>query len=110
MDALFIVFDAGAAVLLVWWLVKLFRPTHHVHGHVRWRAALLLALAASVAGILYVLTSWASFDVVDAPYFIVGYVSLGLLWITGAAKLQTAMADVRLQQDVRDRNNFAAAV
>ena len=110
MDALFIFFDAGAVVLLVWWLVKLFRPTHHAYGHARWRATLLVALAASLAGILYVLEAWASFDVVDAPYFIVGYASLGLLWITGAAKLQAATADIRFQQDVRDRNNVAAAV
>jgi uncharacterized membrane protein YjfL (UPF0719 family) len=57
-----------------------------------------------------VLRQWASFDVVDAPYYIIGYMALGLVWITIAAVLLARFTDIRLQQDVRERNNSAAAV
>ena len=110
MDPIFVFFDLGAAALLVWWLVKLLRPTHHVYRHWRWRLTIAGGLAASLGAIFFVLTHWASFDVVDDAYYVIGYLSLGLLWITAATKVQAAVADIRLQQDVRDRNNWAAAI
>jgi hypothetical protein len=59
---------------------------------------------------VWVLRHWASFDVVGDPYYIVGYAALGIVWITCSVLLQAALVDVRFQQDVRDRNNFAAAI
>jgi uncharacterized membrane protein YjfL (UPF0719 family) len=109
-DPIFIAFDAAAVVVLGMWLYRLFAPTHHVYRQLRWRLAILVALAASAAAILFVLRQWASFDVVDAPYYIVGYMSLGVIWITFSAGLLARFTDIRLQQDVRERNNFAAAV
>jgi uncharacterized membrane protein YjfL (UPF0719 family) len=109
-DPIFIAFDVAAVVLLGMWLFKLFSPTHHVYRQYRWRIAILVALAASAAAILFVLRVWASFDVVNAPYYIVGYLALGIVWITLAAGLLARLADISFQQDVRERNNFAAAV
>jgi uncharacterized membrane protein YjfL (UPF0719 family) len=109
-DPIFVAFDLAAALLLAWWLVKLLRPTHHMYAHWRGRVTVAGALAASLGVIAYVLRRWASFDVVDDPYYVLGYLSLGLLWITAATKVQSAVADIRLQQDVRDRNNWAAAI
>jgi len=106
----FIAFDVAAVVLLGIWLHKLFSPTHHVYRQHRWRIAILVALAVSAGVIVFVLRQWASFDVVDAPFYIVGYMALGLVWITLAAGLLARFTDIRFQQDVRERNNFAAAV
>ena len=106
----FVVFDIAGLALLAWWLYKLLAPTHHFVQHWRWRAALLGSLALSIVGILFVLKTWASFDVVDAPFYIVGYLSLGVVWISISAKVLNGFADIRFQQDVRDRNNLAAAV
>ena len=109
-DPIFIVFDIAAAVLIAWWLYKVFAPTHHVYRQRRWRVAILGALAASAVAILFVLRNWASADVVDDPYYIVGYLSLGIIWITASAGLLARFADIRFQQDVRERNNLAAAI
>jgi hypothetical protein len=106
----FVVFDVAGVAVLGWWLYKLLAPTHHFVQHWRWRAALLGSLSLSIAGIWFVLTSWASFDVVDDPFYIVGYLSLGVVWISVSAKVLHGFADIRFQQDVRDRNNLAAAV
>lgn len=106
----FIIFDAAAVVVLGWWLWKLLAPTHHFVQHWRWRIALLAALALSIAAILFVLENWASFDVVDDPFYIVGYLALGVVWISLSAKVLHGFADIRFRQDVRDRNNFAAAI
>ena len=110
MDPIFVFFDIGGAVLLAWWLYKTLAPTHHLYRHWRWRSVVLIALAVSIALIYYVLRRWASYDVIDNPYYIIGYLALGLLWISGATKVSTALADIRFQQDVRDRNNAAAAL
>ena len=75
----FIIFDAAAIVVLGWWLWKLLSPTHHFEQHWRWRLALLGALALSIGAILFVLRTWASFDVVDDPFYIVGYLALGVV-------------------------------
>jgi len=109
-DPIFLVFDMAAVMAIGWWLYKLFAPTHHVYRQLRWRLAILVALAASAVAILFVLRQWASFDVVDAPYYIVGYMALGVVWITLASILLARFTDIRLQQDVRERNNFSAAV
>ena len=109
-DPIFLVFDLAAVAAIGWWLYMLFRPTHHIYRQLRWRVAIVAALAASAAAILFVLREWASFDVVDAPYYIVGYMALGIVWISAAAGLLARFTDIRLQQDVRERNNFAAAV
>jgi uncharacterized membrane protein YjfL (UPF0719 family) len=109
-DPIFLAFDIAALIALGGWLYKLFAPTHHVYRQHRWRIAILVALAASAVSILFVLRQWASFDVVDAPYYITGYMALGIVWITAAAGLLARFTDIRLQQDVRERNNFAAAV
>lgn len=106
----FIVADIGGVAVLGWWLYKLLSPTHHFEQHWRWRIALLAALALSVAAMLFVLTNWASFDVVDDPFYIIGYLCLGLIWISLSSKVLHGFADVRFRQDVRDRNNLAAAV
>jgi hypothetical protein len=106
----FILFDAAAVVVLGWWLWKLLTPTHHFVQHWRWRLALLLALALSIVSILFVLRTWASFDVVADPFYIVGYLCLGIVWISLSAKVLHGFADIRFRQDVRDRNNFAAAI
>ena len=109
-DPIFLVFDMAAILAIGWWLYKLFAPTHHVYRQLRWRLAILIGLAASAVAIFFVLRQWASFDVVDAPYYIVGYMALGIVWITLASVLLARFTDIRLQQDVRERNNFAAAV
>lgn len=106
----FIIFDAAAVVVLGWWLWKLLTPTHHFVQHWRWRLALLVALALSITSILFVLRTWASFDVVADPFYIVGYLCLGIVWISLSAKVLHGFADIRFRQDVRDRNNFAAAI
>jgi uncharacterized membrane protein YjfL (UPF0719 family) len=109
-DPIFVAFDIAAVIALGWWVYKLFKPTHHVYRQHRWRIAILASLAVSAVVILFVLRQWASFDVVDAPYYIVGYMALGIVWITAAAGLLARFTDIRFQQDVRERNNFAAAV
>jgi hypothetical protein len=109
-EPIFVLFDVAAAALLVIWLVKLLRPTHQLFHAWRARLAVAVALLIGIGVIAYVLTHWASFDVVDDPYYVIGYASLGLLWLTGATMLQALVADVRLQQDVRDRNNLAAGI
>jgi uncharacterized membrane protein YjfL (UPF0719 family) len=109
-DPIFLVFDLAAIMAVGWWLYKLFAPTHHIYRQVRWRVAILAGLGASAGAIVFVLRQWASFDVVDAPYYIIGYMALGLVWITLASVLLARFTDIRLQQDVRERNNFAAAV
>ena len=109
-DPIFMFFDAAAVAVLLWWCYKLLAPTHHATGHWPWRVTLLTALVVSVGTILFVLESWASFDVVDDPYYILGYLSLGVLWISMSAKFLGIFADIRFQQDVRDRNNLAAAL
>jgi len=109
-DEIFVLFDIAAVVLLGFWLFILLRPTHHLHRAWRARVTVVAALALSLAIIVYVLLHWASFDVVGDPYYVLGYLSLGLLCIIGATKAQSVVADVWLQQDVRDRNNLAAGV
>ena len=109
-DPIFIVFDIAAVVVLAWWLFRSLAPTHHFLGQWRWRSALLSALGLSLAAIYFVLTTWASFDVVDSTFYVVGYLSLGLIWISISSRVLSSFADIRLQQDVRDRNNLAAAV
>jgi len=106
----FVVFDAAGLVALGWWLYSLLAPTHHFVQHWRWRVTLLGSLALSIAAILFVLKTWASFDVVDDPFYVIGYLSLGVVWISVSAKVLNGVADIRFQQDVRDRNNLAAAV
>jgi hypothetical protein len=107
---IFVLFDVAGFAVLGWWLYKLLSPTHHFVQHWRWRAALLGSFALSLAAILFVLTTWASFDVVGDPFYVIGYLSLGVVWISVSAKVLNGFADVRFQQDVRDRNNLAAAV
>ena len=109
-DPIFIVVDIAAVVVLAWWLFRSLAPTHHFLGQWRWRSALLSALGLSLAAIYFVLTTWASFDVVDSTFYVVGYLSLGLIWISISSRVLSSFADIRLQQDVRDRNNLAAAV
>ena len=109
-DPIFIVFDIAAVVVLAWWMFESLAPTHHFVGQWRWRTALLSALGLSLAAIYFVLTTWASFDVVDSAFYVVGYLSLGLIWISISSRVLSSFADIRLQQDVRDRNNLAAAV
>ena len=109
-DPIFVAFDIIAVIILGWWAYKLFTPTHHVYRQHRWRIAILVSLAVSALVMLFVLRQWASFDVVNAPYYIVGYMALGIVWITAAARLLGRFTDIRFQQDVRERNNFAAAV
>jgi hypothetical protein len=99
----FLIFDLGGIAALAWWPYKLLAPTHHFVQHARWRVALIAALALSVAALLFVLRNWTSFDVVDAPFYIVGYLSLGVLWISASAKVLHGCADIRFQQDVRLR-------
>ena len=95
-DPIFIVFDIAAVVVLAWWLFGSLAPTHHFVGQWRWRSALLGALGLSLAAIYFVLTTWASFDVVDSTFYIVGYLSLGLdLDLDSVARLPRV---VRLDQ------------
>jgi uncharacterized membrane protein YjfL (UPF0719 family) len=109
-DPIFIVIDIAAVVVLAWSLFGSLAPTHHFVGQWRWRSALLGALGLSLAAIYCVLTTWASFDVVDSTFYVLGYLSLGVIWISVSSRVLSSFADIRLQQDVRDRNNLAAAV
>ncbi|MCC6981762.1 MAG: hypothetical protein IT535_00690 [Bauldia sp.] len=102
-------FIVGAAVIIVWWLVVCFRPGNELVRARDWRLLLFAALLVSVAILLYVLTTWASFDVIRDPYYITGYAALGIVWVFGTVSWLGAFTDIRLNQDVRAHNNFAAA-
>ena len=52
-DPIFALFDIVAALFVVWWLYKIFAPTHHVYRTGRWRAVIIAALAASAAAIAF---------------------------------------------------------
>ncbi len=102
-------FIVGAVVTIIWWLVVCFRPGQELIRARGWRLLLFAALLLSIAILLYVLTHWASFDVVSDPYYILGYGALGILWVFGTVSWLGAFTDIRLRQDVRAHNNFAAA-
>ena len=79
-----VIVTIGSAVVgpLMWtiWLVQMSRL--RVASRRRSGAGILaLALAASAAAIFYVLTTAASFDVVDSPQYQFMYVVLGLAWL-----------------------------
>ncbi len=102
-------FIIGAAVTLIWWLWVCWSPTQQLVPTGAWRAVLTATLPVNGAILLFVLTRWASFDVVGDPYYILGYGSLGLLWVYATAPWLGTFADIRLKQDVRGHNNVAAA-
>ena len=102
-------FIGGAIVTIIWWLVVCWRPGNELIRARDWRLLLTAALLISIAIMFYVLTTWASFDVVRDPYYIAGYGALGILWVFGTVSWLGAFTDIRLRQDVRAHNNFAAA-
>jgi uncharacterized membrane protein YjfL (UPF0719 family) len=67
-----------------------------------------LALAASVAALLYVLNTWASFDVVDAPIYQFMYVVVGLAWLR-LSTIAFPFVGLSLRDDAIERGNRAAA-
>jgi hypothetical protein len=105
-----IFFIGGAVVTLLWWLWTCFAPTSPLVPSTGWRLVLSGSVVVNVVILLVVLTTWASFDVVDDPYYILGYASLGFLWVYATVPWLGTFADIRVKQDVRGHNNFAAAV
>lgn len=102
-------FMVGAIATAIWWLVVCLQPGSELTRASDWRILLLSTLFVSVAIIVYVLLHWASFDVVDDFYYLAGYTALGILWAFGTVSWLGAFTDIRLRQDVRAHNNFAAA-
>ena len=106
----FVFFDLMGIVLLLVWISKILSPTHHLNNRWQWQAVMLISILASISIILCVLLRWASFDVVDSEFYIIGYLNFGIAWISLSAGFLGIFTDIRFQQDVRDRNNLAAAI
>lgn len=110
LESFHVFFIVGAVVTVGWWLWTCLAPTSPLIRSRDWRFVLLASLVINVAILLVVLTTWASFDVVDDPWYILGYASLGLVWVYATVPWLGTFADIRLRQDVRGHNNLAAAV
>jgi uncharacterized membrane protein YjfL (UPF0719 family) len=110
-DEVFVTVAAMIVGPLLWavWFFQIFR-LQRVPGRRRSGAGIIgLALAASIAAILFVLTTSASFDVVDAPIYQFMYVVLGLAWLRVSGAVFTFLG-VSLRDDVVERGNRAAAI
>ena len=106
-----VIVTIGSAVVgpLMWtiWLVQMSRL--RVASRRRSGAGILaLALAASAAAIFYVLTTAASFDVVDSPQYQFMYAVLGLAWLW-IASIAFPFLGVSPRDDAVERRNLAAA-
>lgn len=110
MEEIFGLAFAAALFATVFWLWKIFAPVHHRFFTWRWRIVLIGALVSCLSLMHWVLTSWASFDVVADPYYVWGYMALGLAWISVGVKVIGYFSDIRVQLDIRERNNYAAAL
>ena len=107
-----VIVTIGSAVVgpLMWtiWLVQMSRL--RVASRRRSGAGILaLALAASAAAIFYVLTTAASFDVVDSPQYQFMYAVLGLAWLW-IASIAFPFLGVSPRDDAVERRNLAAAI
>ncbi|MCL1875406.1 MAG: hypothetical protein FWF87_04005 [Synergistaceae bacterium] len=60
--------------------------------------------------IIATLKSWASFDVVDSPFYITFYIVLGYAWIYIGLMLLFIFLDISWREDAIDNNNRAAAI
>jgi hypothetical protein len=102
-------FMVGAAITAIWWLWVCLSKTQPLIPTGTWRAILLGSVVVNLAILFYVLTTWASWDVRGDPYYLIGYASLGFLWVYGTVPWLGTFADIRIRQDVRGHNNVAAA-
>ena len=76
-------FMVGAAITAIWWLWVCLSKTQPLISTGTWRAILLGSVVVNLAILFYVLTTWASWDVRGDPYYLIGYASLGFLWVYG---------------------------
>lgn len=106
----FLFFMGGAVVVAYWWLAKAWMPSNGVLRIYGWRYVLTASLLASTIVLLIVLRTWASWDVVGSAYYTFGYLGMGVVWVFLSVKFLGIFVDIRLQEDVREHNNLAAAV
>ncbi len=71
--------------------------------------ALGLAPVFCLGGLLVVLTTGASFDVVDAPEYIFFYLAMGMAWL-GFFRLGLSILGILWRDDALERGNRAAAI
>lgn len=94
----------------VWWLLWLTQMARIQRLHLR-RTGLMvivLALVAGAAGLLTVLLTAASYDVVDAPQYVFMYLMLGLAWVR-LVSLIFPFVGLSPRDDIAERANHAAA-
>lgn len=109
-DDSFFFFFAGAAFVGYWWLSKAWMPANGILKVSNWRYALTGSLLLSLFVLYFVLTTWASWDVRASTFYVLGYLAMGVIWVFGSVKFLGTFVDIRLQEDVREHNNLAAAV
>jgi hypothetical protein len=109
-DPQFLFFLAAACFVGYWWMSKAWLPSNGILHVNSWRYVLTGSLIASLAVLYLVLTHWASYDVISSTYYVLGYLSMGVIWVFGSVKFLGIFVDIRLQEDVREHNNLAAAV
>ena len=93
----------------VWWTITLIRLARLAPLRPGQLGVPALTITVSVCGlfILYVLKTFASFDVVDAPEYQFMYGVLGLAWLRVAERF-FAFAGVSVRDDLVERRNVAA--
>ncbi len=106
----FFFFMGGAVFVGYWWLAKAWMPSNGVLRIYGWRWVLTASLLASAVVLYAVLSTWASWDVVTSSFYIYGYLGMGIIWVFLSVKFLGIFIDIRLQEDVREHNNLAAAV
>ncbi|MCL1876020.1 MAG: hypothetical protein FWF87_07165, partial [Synergistaceae bacterium] len=104
-----IVIDILLIKFLVSWYVLLFVTRQPGSNHLGKPVLGLLPMASFII-IFHTLNNWASFDVMDSPFYIAFYTVLGFAWIYIGLMLMFFFFDLSWRDDAINLNNSAAMI
>lgn len=109
-DETFVLFTAGAAALLATfvWYIRIGRTAGFGYPNLL-RLALGIAPPLAIAAVFAVIKAAGSFDVRNAPDYLLFYTVLGTAWMFGAVKLMD-YSGISFRDDAIERRNPAAVI
>lgn len=109
-DPVFILLDIAAYIYVFFMGYKLFSSNFHFEYNRVWRRIISSSWVITLTLLFLHLRYLASYDVINSPYYIVGYMSFGFLWSCFSVECMENVTDIHFDQDIRERNNNSASI